>query len=220
MNTSPTKHSTRNATLLIAAVLLAWSGFAFLNRADPTAFQRKKQPEHLSQTLHATAIDLPKGPPTVFIKNHPDTGAPITASCTTCHATRTPNRANTAKDLDAFHQGLKFNHANLSCYSCHNDQDYQTLKLADTKTIPFQEVMTLCAQCHNSQATAYKHGAHGGMNGHWDLSRGPRYKNSCITCHDPHAPQYPTLRPKFKPIDRFLDPPNQTHAKKKGTRHE
>ncbi len=220
MKMPPKKHSTRNTTILIAIILTAWLIFAFINRVDPADSQRQKQPQFASQTLHPTNINLPTGPPSVLIGNHPETNAPITASCTTCHATREPNLTNTAKELDKFHQNLKFNHADLSCYSCHNENNYETLKLADNTAIKYPKVMDLCAQCHNPQATAFKHGAHGGMNGFWDRSRGPQSKNACIDCHDPHAPQFPTLKPMFKPIDRFLDKHNITHPAEKGTSHE
>jgi hypothetical protein len=68
-------------------------------------------------------------------------------------------------------------------------------------------VMDLCGQCHGPQARDYAHGAHGGMTGYWDLSRGPRERNNCIDCHDPHAPAFPKVRPVFAPKDRF--PPHQ-----------
>jgi hypothetical protein len=63
--------------------------------------------------------------------------------------------------------------------------------------------MTLCAQCHGPQFRDYQHGAHGGMSGFWDLSKGGRTRNNCIDCHDPHAPKYPTVTPARGPNDRF-----------------
>jgi hypothetical protein len=132
-------------------------------------------------------------------------GRAITASCTTCHATRTPNRDNrVAEDLDEFHGGLIFAHASITCLACHDSTNYDRLRLADGSGLPYAEVMTLCAQCHGTQARDYEHGAHGGMTGYWDLTRGPRHRNNCVDCHDPHAPAFPRMMPTFKPIDRFL----------------
>ncbi|MFT7633353.1 MAG: formate-dependent nitrite reductase cytochrome c552 subunit, partial [Mariniblastus sp.] len=74
----------------------------------------------------------------------------------------------------------------------------------DGTKVEFTDVMTLCAQCHGPQMTDYEHGAHGGMNGHWDLNRGPQTKNNCVDCHQPHAPKFPKMQPTFKPRDRFL----------------
>jgi predicted CXXCH cytochrome family protein len=97
-------------------------------------------------------------------------------------------------------------HGMLACYSCHNPDDADALRLADGTSVAYPDVMTLCAQCHGTQARDYEHGAHGGMNGYWDLTRGPRTRNNCIDCHDPHSPEFPSMQPTFKPRDRFLDP--------------
>jgi hypothetical protein len=102
-------------------------------------------------------------------------------------------------------------HGELACYACHNTNDADMLQLADSTAVEYSDVMTLCAQCHGTQARDYKHGAHGGMIGYWDLSRGPRTRNNCIDCHDPHVPEFPTMQPTFKPRDRFLEPP-ASHA--------
>jgi hypothetical protein len=40
------------------------------------------------------------------------------------------------------------------------------------------------------------------MNGHWDLTRGGRTRNTCINCHDPHAPAFPLVMPVLPPRDR------------------
>jgi hypothetical protein len=40
------------------------------------------------------------------------------------------------------------------------------------------------------------------MRGYWDLTRGPRERNTCTDCHDVHAPLYPKVRPVFPPRDR------------------
>lgn len=158
-----------------------------------------------AKTTFPVTIRQPSGPPTVDTDLVDQHGEVITVACSTCHTTRPPNRQNKLpKDLDEFHAGMHFSHGNVSCLSCHNDGDYDALKLADGSRVEFTEVMTLCAQCHGQQMTAYEHGAHGGMSGHWDLTRGPRLKNNCVDCHNPHTPQFPKMQPTFKPKDRFL----------------
>ena len=132
-------------------------------------------------------------------------GRPVMIACATCHTTR-PADANVkiGATLEKFHQGLVGKHGDLSCTSCHNATDgYATLRLADGKSVPHAEVMTLCAQCHGPQYRDYQHGAHGGMTGYWDLTKGGRVRNNCIHCHDPHAPKYPTVQPAHGPNDRF-----------------
>jgi len=157
-------------------------------------------------TNFSVEIRKPSGPPRVVTGLSDVDGNEVTVACSTCHTTRQPNHQNkTARDLDEFHGGTVFSHGTVSCLSCHNERDYDALKLADGSRVEFSEVMTLCAQCHGPQMKAYEHGAHGGMNGYWDLTRGPRTKNNCIDCHNPHRPQFPKMQPMFKPKDRFLD---------------
>jgi len=156
---------------------------------------------------HPVHVNRPAGPPRVVVDtiDSAQGGGTVTVACGTCHATRTPDRANaTSADLDEFHQGLQFAHGGSTCLSCHDASNYDRLRLADGRPVEFVDVLTLCAQCHGPQYRDWEHGAHGGMSGYWDLTRGPRTRNNCVDCHDPHAPAFPRMRPTFKPIDRFL----------------
>ena len=151
-------------------------------------------------------IKKPPGPPRVATGSVDSSGNEVTVSCSTCHATRDPNFDNKAPaDLNEFHGSLGFNHGNISCLSCHNPNDYDSLKLADGSRVEYSDVMVLCGQCHGPQMRDYEHGTHGGMSGYWDLSRGPRVRNNCVDCHQPHSPQFPKMQPTFKPKDRFLE---------------
>ena len=153
---------------------------------------------------HPVVIQKPAGPPTIMLGTQDEKGNALTAGCATCHTTKPVNTsAQLGTPLTQFHQGLVGKHGNLSCISCHNpDEGYASLRLADGKRVPYTEVMTLCAQCHGPQFRDYQHGAHGGMTGYWDLTKGGRTRNSCINCHDPHAPKYPIVQPARGPNDR------------------
>lgn len=123
--------------------------------------------------------------------------------CKTCHArvdVGTPAKA--PAELKEFHQGLSVLHGNLACASCHEPGEPLALHLATGEKLELAETMTLCSQCHGTQRRSYDNGAHGGMNGHWDLSRGPRLRNQCVHCHDPHMPKIPQVMPVLAPIDR------------------
>ena len=163
--------------------------------------------------LHPVSVRRPSGPPRVLLSN--DSGEKLTTSCSNCHANRPADPLNTTADkLDEFHQGLKVAHGNVACLSCHNSEDYDTLKLANGDPVEYTNVMKLCSQCHGKQANDYAHGAHGGMTGHWDLTRGPRQRHNCVDCHDPHSPEFPAMTPTFKPQDRFLESKHHgEHAK-------
>jgi formate-dependent nitrite reductase cytochrome c552 subunit len=163
---------------------------------------------------HPVLIHMREGPPMVETGLLDSIGKPVRVRCSTCHATRPPNQSTkNGSDLKEFHQGLKTAHGGLTCLSCHNPGNYDTLRLADGRTVSYAEQMTLCAQCHGPQMRDYERGAHGGMTGYWDLTRGPRRRNSCVDCHDPHAPEYPLVRPVFEPNDRF--PPHKHEPRTK-----
>jgi hypothetical protein len=182
------------------------------NEAEVRARTAERQDSVTPLRRFPVQIRKPFGAPRVVTAVQDAHGSLVTVACSTCHTTRPPIPENkTVKELDEFHGGMTFSHGTVSCLSCHNPNDYDSLKLADGHRIEFTEVMTLCGQCHGPQLKDYEHGAHGGMNGYWDLSRGPRMKNNCVDCHNPHTPQFPKMRPTFKPRDRFLEPPRDEH---------
>lgn len=165
-----------------------------------------------SAKTYPVIIRKPSGPPRIELAGTDPQGRSASVACSTCHSVRKPNLANkTAAALDEFHQGMTFRHGDIACYSCHNPGDADSLRLADGTKVEYENVMTLCSQCHSKQAESFAHGAHGGMNGHWDLSRGPQMKNNCIDCHDPHVPSYPKMIVGFKPKDRFNQPSPDGH---------
>lgn len=202
------------ATIIAAAAFGASAAMrtAGEGEGDPIKHQaRSAQPASPPQRF-PVEIRKPSGPPRVATSVKDAHGGLVTVACTTCHTTRPPNHENrSVKDLDEFHSGMAFSHGTVSCLSCHNSNDYDSLKLADGRRIEFPDVMTLCAQCHGPQMKDHEHGVHGGMMGHWDLTRGPRTKNNCVDCHNPHAPQFPKMQPTFKPRDRFLQQPRAKH---------
>jgi hypothetical protein len=168
--------------------------------------------------LHPVIIKKPAGAPKVATGLTNFHGEPVMASCASCHATTTPNREiRAASDLKKFHQGLKYAHGELSCLSCHNADNYEKLRRADSRSVEFADSMTLCSQCHGPQRRDYDMGLHGGMNGHWDLRRGGRTRNTCINCHDPHAPAFPLVMPVLPPHDRISVP--KTPADHRDAKH-
>lgn len=169
--------------------------------------------------LFPVTVRRPSGPPRIELAGVDPQGRTGSVACSTCHSVRPPDMKNTtASSLDEFHKGMTFNHGKVACYGCHNPNDADTLRLADGSPVAYEDVMTLCSQCHGPQATAFAHGAHGGMNGYWDRTRGPQTKNNCVDCHDPHAPSYPKMVVGFKPRDRFNEP--DTHDQQGAAEHD
>lgn len=156
-----------------------------------------------------TFVNHPSGPPRIETGLMDDLGRSVSVSCTSCHANLEPNpHTRSSEDLTQFHQGLVFDHGGLSCLSCHNADNYNTLRLADGAAVDYSHVHMMCAQCHAPQARDFARGAHGGATGYWDQTRGPQVRKNCIDCHDPHAPGFPSMMPTFKTRDRFLEPPH------------
>lgn len=133
-------------------------------------------------------------------------GEPIVVPCMTCHAGRDAGAAlpGAAAALRGPHAGLTLEHGDNSCASCHDPERRDQLRLADGRRVELVEALALCGQCHGTQRRDYVHGAHGGMSGHWDTQAGPRTRNHCVHCHDPHRPKYPRLLPAPPPRDRFF----------------
>ncbi len=174
---------------------------------------------------HAVTIHVPEGLGRVTFQA-PD-GAVHQVPCSTCHGP--DGLAERAADpARPFHLGLtplpagveppsgalsrRLEHGQLQCAACHSSGDRDRLRLADGRELPFEDVVTLCAQCHGPQYRDYQRGSHGGMNGYWDLRRGPRTRNSCVDCHHPHAPAYRPVMPVFPPRDRWLDSSTKTET--------
>ena len=212
----------RRGLLIVVLLSVAIAGVSAAMRSDTNGegdftdeFGNSPKVSAIAATIpkkFPVEIRKPSGPPRITTGLSDAHGNSVTVACSTCHTTRQPNHQNkTVKDLDEFHGGMSFSHGTVSCLSCHNSNDYDSLKLADDSRVEFTDVIMLCAQCHGPQMNDYLHGAHGGMNGHWDLTRGPQMKNNCIDCHDPHSPRFPKMQPTFKPKDRFLEQPGTEH---------
>ncbi len=154
--------------------------------------------------LHDTTIELPASLRGVPTGERAPTGAPVVVACGTCHNGEPAALPAQASEVAGPHTGLVVQHGGNTCGSCHDPSRRDRLRLADGQQLELTEAMQLCSQCHGTQRRDYDHGAHGGMAGHWDLARGPRTRNHCIHCHDPHVPAYPRVLPAAPPRDRFF----------------
>jgi hypothetical protein len=211
-----------SAIALIAGVLLAQSAGTMPPRSGGVVARQRAALERNANlgTSHqetrvqrlAATIERDSSPRRIATEKVDALGREVTVSCASCHANLPSNpQVTSASDLDEFHQGLTFKHGKLVCVSCHQPPNYSALHLADRSALDYGSVQQLCAQCHSKQSTEYAHGAHGGMNGYWDLTRGSRRRHGCIDCHDPHAPAFPHMLRTFHSLDRFLSPAEKDH---------
>lgn len=194
---------TRFIPLALLGVVLCGAGAAYVSTRDERRPAEATTPR-TTEVRHAVEIRKPAGPPVFHTGIKDANGKSKTMTCAECHVTRQPNPENRlGRTMAFFHQDLKGTHGNLSCVACHNPTDGNaTLRLADGTALPYPEVMQLCAQCHGPQYRDYQHGAHGGMTGYWDLSKGGRTRANCIDCHNPHTPKYQPVQPAKGPNDR------------------
>lgn len=196
----------RTFGLLVGLALIALgvtTGSWAPSRADEPRGQ-DGQPGPPPARYHEVELRPGRAAPRVDTGRRDRAGRPVVVMCGTCHATKAPDSTTRATaDLVDFHQGLQLAHGGQSCLSCHDARDYDRLKLADGSPLAFEQVVTLCSQCHGPQRRDFDHGAHGGMMGHWDLQAGGRVRHACTTCHDPHAPAYPAAMPVFAPRDAY-----------------
>lgn len=84
---------------------------------------------------------------------------------------------------------------NNLCYNCHNESNLLTLQTRDGQELKFEDSVQLCGSCHGPTLRDWDAGAHGRTSGYWDRSAGQITRLQCANCHDPHAPQIPSLHP-------------------------
>jgi hypothetical protein len=209
---SPGRSQTRMRILAAWVLCLSACNRPIADRAAPPA---------IGSTRHTVTIHKPLRLEGVFIgpaqgkTPSVDLAIPAVAgrvNCDTCHSLRSASSLpKSMQELDEFHQGLVLQHGDLSCASCHALGPSPKLHLADARVLERPDALELCRQCHGPQYRDYEHGAHGGMAGYWDLRRGPRTRNHCVDCHDPHWPAIRQVIPAPPPRDRFIgDPAHST----------
>ena len=197
---------------ILITLSLVTAGFLYYSPESEDDSEYSNEVWHADAPQHEVHINPTPELPFVDSGKVDRDGKPIAVRCNTCHSTKEPNiQTNKGSDLKEFHQGLHFNHGTLNCTSCHNPEDYESLRLANGTSIPFSQTIQLCTQCHGTQYRDYKNGSHGGMTGYWDLGRGSRQRNTCTDCHAPHAPDYPQVMPVFPPKVREGSKLPETH---------
>ena len=113
--------------------------------------------------------------------------------CMECHKSLTSSWATDRLWVE--HKSVKLDHGNNKfCLNCHHPTNRNAFKHDDGSEIAEKNVVDLCARCHGTIHRDWKAGVHGRQNGHWDPKQGAQLKLTCIQCHDPHHPKFPTLQ--------------------------
>lgn len=195
-------------TVAVVALGCASEGSSSVARANDAP---DWTPAETENALHPTHIISPPSTGTLKTEAIEVSGEPVGIACETCHGSANgtsdsiaQRAANERKDGSArtMHAEVVLSHGNLECASCHKADSPNRLHIAAGESFSLHESMRLCSQCHGLIRTAYNNGAHGGMRGYWDLQRGPRERNDCIACHNPHSPAHPQVIPVAGPKDK------------------
>ncbi|MFN7141440.1 MAG: cytochrome c3 family protein, partial [Limisphaerales bacterium] len=102
------------------------------------------------------------------------------------------------------HDDMVFKHGrhgrNDNCLNCHDANNLDKLRTRDGLQLKFDQSNLLCASCHGPTYRDWEIGIHGRTSGYWDRTRGEATRLDCTSCHDPHAPAFPKLKPAPGPV--------------------
>jgi hypothetical protein len=114
--------------------------------------------------------------------------------CYVCHdrAKPPPLRFDTNEDIVMNHGR---HHRNNNCYNCHNEGNLDLLQTRDGRELKMANSTPLCGSCHGPTYRDWVAGVHGRTSGHWNRAAGPIQRQDCVSCHNPHAPAFPSLKP-------------------------
>lgn len=129
----------------------------------------------------------------------------FTLQCNECH--RSLPAPYSAGGLWHPHTNVHMAHGiNHRCLNCHHTTNREAFSNENGDEIPWNHPELLCAKCHGPVFRDWQHGAHGRSNGYWDTSRGESIRLTCVQCHDPHSPRFPTLVSDPGPHTLRVDP--------------
>ena len=117
--------------------------------------------------------------------------------CSQCHADSESDVSAATSDFHTDKTISGHGEPLRGCFDCHNAKDLDGLRLVSGDPIEFQEVDTLCGQCHGKIYLAWKAGAYGKRTGAWN---GDKRYYSCSECHDPHQPTFAAIEPDPAPM--------------------
>ncbi|MEW6161513.1 MAG: cytochrome c3 family protein [Verrucomicrobiota bacterium] len=207
-----------NADAKTALVLAGWAG-VFLGAAAAFRADLWGRPEPLpaiplvdpaftnTTTVRLSAAEL--------IKSGEDTSG---FDCYACHDKKEPPDLHIDAQglvvLPKEHEDLVMRHGrsnrNMNCYNCHDRDNLDKLKTRDGKLFSFEESTQLCASCHGPTYRDWEIGVHGRVSGYWNRDLGSASRKECASCHHPHAPAFPEVKPA--PGPHPLHPRSQPSA--------
>jgi hypothetical protein len=84
---------------------------------------------------------------------------------------------------------------NNLCFNCHDETNLEVFQTRDGRQLKFAESTRLCGSCHGPTYRDWEAGAHGRTTGDWRRQPGTITRQDCVSCHNPHAPRFPSRKP-------------------------
>ena len=124
-------------------------------------------------------------------------------ACYACHDIKKPVSlhldTNDNVILPDEHKDLVIRHGrnqrNNQCFNCHDATNLELLRTRDGRQLKVEESTKLCASCHGPTYRDWEAGIHGRLSGYWDRKQGATTRQDCTSCHDPHSPAFPSMKP-------------------------
>lgn len=141
------------------------------------------------------------------------TQAGYSFDCNSCHELFEPPLE--IPKLIAEHEDIVVHHEDaMTCYTCHSRTNRDMLNDIYGTEVAFGESENICRRCHGPHYRDWKLGIHGRVMGYWDKTKGSSTNRTCVSCHDPHAPKFPAIKPSPKPSrDNYMTEGRKaTHA--------
>jgi formate-dependent nitrite reductase cytochrome c552 subunit len=132
---------------------------------------------------------------------------PSDYDCYLCHERNKPLKIKFDVDsniiLPKEHSDLVMGHGrhkrNNNCFNCHDETNLELLQTRDGRQLKLADSTPLCGSCHGPTYRDWEAGVHGRTSGFWDRKQGDIARLGCTSCHNPHAPPFPTRQPAPAP---------------------
>lgn len=180
----------------ILVALVSWNcggshqekGLAMIQNSNDSITYDQSEYQRVDEMEIATVLSEIEGGTEQFLI--PERTREITSfPCSNCH-TKPVDQLKKEHVGKAAHWDVELNHASdfsMNCMSCHNMEKPDQLTSLTGNRISFDHSYQQCAQCHSTQYKDWQGGAHGKRLKGWVP---PRVAQTCVGCHNPHAPSF------------------------------
>ncbi len=123
--------------------------------------------------------------------------------CYTCHEKNNPPKLKLNAEGDVIvpkeHSNIVMGHGrhhrNNNCFNCHDEANLEQLQTRDGRHLKIVDSPALCGSCHGPTFRDWEAGVHGRTSGYWKRDLGAIDRKVCTSCHNPHAPAFPSRAP-------------------------